>query len=115
MYLDSITFMKDCLHLRLREDIWDKRRPEFRSFGNICIIAHMLKEESETTTDSDSDIPAVFCFTGVASAPSCYQLLAEVDFRLLSLYGQFIKKMQLMFMTIHLMPQRALVCEELLD
>lgn len=75
----------------------------------------MLKEESETTTDSDSDIPAVFCFTGVASAPSCYQLLAEVDFRLLSLYGQFIKKMQLMFMTIHLMPQRALVREELLD
>lgn len=115
MYLDSITFMKDCLHLWLREDIWDKRRPEFRSFGNICIIAHMLKEESETTTDSDSDIPAVFCFTGVASAPSCYQLLAEVDFRLLSLYGQFIKKMQLMFMTIHLMPQRALVREELLD
>ena len=93
MYLDSITFMKECLHLRLREDIWNKRRPEFRSFGDICVIAHMLKEESETTTDSDSDIPTVFCFTRVTSAPGCYQILAEVDFRLLSLYGQLVKEM----------------------
>ena len=65
MYLDSITFMKDCLHLRLREDIWNKRRPEFRSFGDICVIAHMLKEESETTTDADfgDDHPGISAIT----------------------------------------------------